>query len=265
MKTLTWVLVLCAAAPAFAWDAAGHRVIAAIAYGRLNPQARARADALLQQAPAIQSRGRAAFLAASVWPDEIRADAGDGDTRPWHYINLPFSPDGARLLPPQRPNALTELQRILNRRSMSANDLIWLIHLVGDVHQPLHCADRFLKSRPAGDEGGNKVYISIAGSRARTLHAFWDDLADSLTAQTIVRQYRREHGANPRLSTDPRTWVQESFALAQHEVYTFGPKTGSRRHPVKLPQSYASNARRVARSQLAIAGFRLAAVLNGKL
>jgi len=63
----------------------------------------------------------------------------------------------------------------------------------------------------------------------------------------------------------PKKWVEEGFDLAKREVYTFGPETGSREHPLPLPAGYEENARRVARVQLAKAGFRLAAALNAKL
>ena len=156
-------------------------MVAAIAYDRLTPQARAQVDALLQKHPdfAALSRRREAFLAASVWPDRIKSDRRFyDDTRPdaqptpllagfpsmarqtnWHYIDIPFSPDGTPLKPRKSPNALDQLQRILKilgpADAEASYDLPWLIHLTGDVHQPLHCTSRFLKSQPDGDQGGN--------------------------------------------------------------------------------------------------------------
>jgi len=284
------------AVPAQAWNATGHRVVAAIAYDRLTPQARAQVDALLQKHPDFAAlSGREAFLAASVWPDRIK---GDGrfydDTRPdaqpttllagfpsmarhtnWHYIDIPFSQDGTRLKPAKSPNALNQLQRILKilgpADAEASYDLPWLIHLTGDVHQPLHCASRFSKSQPDGDQGGNLVFVTPG----RNLHAFWDDSVGTETSDTsvdrlaaeITADYIQQRGARPRLtrgyrSTDPKKWVDEGFQLAKSEVYTFGTETGSREHPVGLPAGYEINARRVARVQMAVAGFRLADALN---
>ena len=147
--------------------------------------------------------------------------------------------------------------------------LMVLVHLTGDVHQPLHCTSRFTKSQPKGDQGGNLVFVNPG----RNLHAFWDDLAGTDTTDAYVNRYAAEITAEfvrgnshaPRLSRDPKKWIDEGFDLAKREVYTLGPETGSREHPLTLPPIYEENARRVARIQLAKAGFRLAAVLNAGL
>jgi hypothetical protein len=238
--------------------------------------------------------GRDAFLAASVWPDSIRSDrrfyddtlanaqptpllpqfAGAGFPSMarhtnWHYIDIPFSPDRTPLEPAKSPNALIELQRILRAPNLSASDLPWLVHLTGDVHQPLHCTSRFTESQPQGDQGGNLVFVTPG----RNLHAFWDDLAGSDTTEAYVNRYvvditaefAKTNGQRRRLSKDPKRWIDEGFDLAKREVYTFGPETGSRERPVRLSPAYEDDARRIARIQLAKAGFRLAEALNAKL
>jgi hypothetical protein len=128
-----------------------------------------------------------------------------------------------------------------------------------------------LKSQPDGDAGGNSVFVT-RGDQGRNLHAFWDDIAGTDTsdvsvnslAAEITADYIQQHGAHPRLSRDPKKWIDEGFQLAKREVYTFGMETGSREHPVALPAGYETNARRVARAQLAVAGFRLADALNAR-
>jgi hypothetical protein len=289
------LLALPLQAPLQAWNATGHRIVAAIAYDRLTDKARARVDELLRQHPDFKALlGRDAFLAASVWPDVIKGDNRFyDDTRPnvqptpllpdfagvgflnmarhtnWHYIDFPFSPDGTPLELPRSPNALIEIRRILKEASISVYDLPWLVHLTGDVHQPLHCTSRFTKSLPHGDQGGNLVFVTPG----RNLHALWDDLAGTDTTDAYVNRYATEitaefvngNGQRPRLSRDPKRWVDEGFELAKREVYNFGPESGSREYPVPLPPAYEANARRIARIQLAKAGFRLAAALNSKL
>jgi hypothetical protein len=269
--------------------------VGAIAYDHLTAKARERVDELLRQHPDFKALvGRDAFLAASVWPDAIKGDNRFyDDTRAnaqptpllpgfaavgfasmarhtnWHYIDIPFSPDGTPLEPPSSPNALIELRRMLKETNLSAYDLPWLVHLTGDVHQPLHCTSRFTKSQPKGDQGGNLVFVTPG----RNLHALWDDLAGTDTTDAHVNRYAAEitaefvqgNGQRPRLSRDPKRWVEEGFDLAKREVYTFGPETGSREHPLPLPPGYEDNSRRVARIQLAKAGLRLAAALNAKL
>src|SRR5215471_1987892 len=298
------ILLLCFLPSAKAWNATGHRIATAIAYDHLTAAARQHVDALLQKHPDYATllpanasldsavRARAAFLAASVWPDVIRSDNRlYDDTREnskptallpgfpsmgrhtnWHYVDFPFSPDGTPLDPVKPPNALTELRRILKEIGRPGNDLVaaydlpWLIHVEEDVHQPLHCTSRFVKSQPHGDAGGNNVYVTPG----RNLHAFWDDAAGSDFSEDYINHFAAEitaelikrRGAHSRVSKDPRHWIREGFELAKREVYTFGPETGTREHPIVLMEEYVLNSRRVARIQLAVAGLRLATILN---
>jgi len=71
-------------------------------------------------------------------------------------------------------------------------------------------------------------------------------------------------GPNPKTPKDPKKWIAEGFKLAKSQVYTFGLDTGTKEMPLKLPNKYEENARRVARRQIAEAGLRMAAVLNEK-
>ncbi|HEY6387144.1 MAG TPA: S1/P1 nuclease [Candidatus Acidoferrum sp.] len=298
--------------PAWGWNATGHRIAAAITYDHLSPNAKARVDALLAMHPDYaallardapsdpppdspydkQRRARAAFLAASVWPDTIRIDKRFYDDTQenalptpllpgfpsmarhtnWHYIDIAISrEDGSPLQPTKSPNSLTELRRILKSLRASGSDSVydlpWLIHIEEDVHQPLHCVSRFVKSQPEGDGGGNKVYVRPG----RTLHAAWDGAAGSDSTDAYVNRMASELAAefaskhNSRVSKDPKKWIEEGVELAKHEVYTFGVETGSPQHPVVLTEQYETNMRHVARERLALAGFRLAAVLNEKL
>jgi len=289
---------------AWAWNATGHRIASAIAYDLLTDKARRRVDASLAAHPDYAawsrdtpadplSRARAVFLAASVWPDEIRSDKRfHDDTREnapptpllagfpsmarhvnWHYIDVPISVDNAPSQPPQPPNALTELRRILKeinnqQLQVEAYDLPWLIHLEEDVYQPLHCVSRFLKSKPHGDAGGDNVYVTPG----RNLHALWDaasgtDLSDSYVnrvAAEVWAEFIERNGRHAHASKDPGAWVSEGVQLAIHDVYTFGLDTGVRDQPIALTEQYQLNVHRIARTRLALAGFRLAAVLNDR-
>lgn len=296
------------APPAAAWNSTGHRLIAAIAYDRLNPKTRARVDALIRQHPDYEKlflqdapsdpleRARAAFIAASVWPDQIKGDPRFYDeTRPdaaptpllpgfpdmarhsiWHYYDTPYAPDGAEPEPPKTPNALSELDRIIPiiaREDVSSSSpsnpvylLPWLEHLTGDVHQPLHCISRFLKSMPQGDAGGNYVYLT---GPYRNLHSLWDGAAGRDDSEAYIAKYMAEataaHPAPHHLEEkNPALWIHEGFEVAVAEVYTFGLETGTHEHPITLPDGYKANAAKVAEQRIAIAGYRLAAVLNEK-
>src|SRR5581483_5683764 len=95
----------------------------------------------------------------------------------WHFIDMPY-PDGPGR-EPKVPNALTEIklltQAIGSQKSdnIKSYDLVWLEHLVGDVHQPLHATSRFTTNHPNGDQGGNLVYFCEKPCKDE-LHAYWD-------------------------------------------------------------------------------------------
>jgi S1/P1 Nuclease len=288
--------------PAFAWDATGHRVIALIAYDRLTPAARARADELIRAHPDYvreflrrapedpAARARAAFLAASVWADTIRNDSRfwdetrDGATPTsllpgfpnmqrhthWHYFNKPYTPDGAHAQKQPPPSALSELPRLIRElhtapAELAAYDLVWIEHIEGDVHQPLHSINRVLKPDTMGDGGGNHVYVNPG----RTLHALWDTSPGTDMSDTYVTHYAGEvtaaYPAPRRTEKNPKKWIDESYKIAVREVYTFGNQTGSREQPIRLSEAYVENSKRVAREQIAKAGYRLAAILNESL
>jgi hypothetical protein len=297
------------AQPAVAWNSTGHRLVAAIAYDHLNPKTRTRVDALIRQHPDYEklflkdapgepkARARAAFIAASTWPDQIKGDPRFYDeTRPnasptqllpgfpdmarhtiWHYYDTPYTPDGAEAEQQKPPHALSELNRIIpligtkadvpaTSASNPAYLLPWLIHIAGDVHQPLHCVSRILKSMPKGDAGGNFVYISGTN---RNLHSLWDGAAGRDDTEAYAAKYIAEataaHPAPRHLEKKPAKWIHEGFEVAVSDVYTFGLETGTREHPITLPPGYEANAHKVAQQRIAIAGYRLAAVLNEKL
>jgi hypothetical protein len=145
----------------------------------------------------------------------------------------------------------------------AAYDLPWIEHLVGDSHQPLHATRRYLKSQPKGDAGGNFVFVQ----GGKTLHALWDDAAAprDLSYEDVVRYAREitaEYPAQDLGSLDPRGWMMESFELDKSTVYTFGLETGSKEHPLVMPPGYEEKAKSVGRQRVALAGYRLAAVLN---
>jgi len=235
------------------------------------------------------ARARYAFVHAAPWPDliiysddrfydELAPNArptpllpGFPDMmrhRAWHYFDNPISGDGTPVIEQRPPHLMTELPRLLAEIAtvdsrQAAYDLPWLEHLAGDVHQPLHLTSRFLRSQPQGDAGGNFVFVEPG----RTLHSLWDDAAAprDLSDDGIVRYAREitaDYPAGAAVSLDPLVWATESFELDKSAVYTFGLKTGSKEHPLILPPRYEEGAKRIARQRVALAGYRLAEVLN---
>ena len=282
-----------------AWNAFGHMTVAAVAYDRLTPAARAEVSRLLRLNPNYgrwtmgvdrSERDEVAFLEASTWADTIKSAPGyqnDGERpagpdaarnigysdtlqhRYWHYIDLPLSPDHTPLVQPVAPNALTQItafRKTLASRSASdelkSYDLVWLLHLVGDVHQPLHTTSRFTRAQPRGDAGGNQVALCERPCR-HELHAFWDDLlGESKRPDVVLRRVTRLPRPDARLAAidDESRWVEESFQIAEYQVYV--PPIGIGAGPFMIDARYRKNAHRIARQRVALAGARLARVLN---
>src|SRR5262249_43894278 len=162
--------------------------------------------------------------------------------RSWHYINRPLSPDGTPLVPPETPNVATQIRAL--RAALAADDtsddvksyaLVWLLHLVGAVPQPLHCVARFDRAQPRGDSGGNAVEIT-GGSQPspcddprycpygppKNLHFFWDDLEGaSYATQPALAASARLPKPDPKKAAvrDEEVWIDEGFELARTVVY----------------------------------------------
>ncbi len=109
----------------------------------------------------------------------------------WHFVDTGFSPDGTPVRPTPVPNAQERialfaqvLASTTDSDALKSYDLSWLIHLVGDLHQPLHATTRFTSDATAGDQGGNLVKISCSKSAAcpTELHAAWDDILGTSTS-----------------------------------------------------------------------------------
>ena len=296
-----WTATMFLAFPAMAWYATGNRIVAAIAYERLDPQTRARVDALIRRHPDYDrfirnapldppARARSAFIAAAVWADDIKTDRRFWDdtrkdaqpTPPlpgfpdmkrhtnWHYYDKPYAPDHAHFEKAAKPNALTELPRLIRELGTAPEpvvvyDLPWIEHIVADLHQPLHCISRFLKSEPTSDAGGNRMILASH----LTLHSLWDAAAGDDQSDAYVTRYAAEstteHPPPQNLGTNPQKWIQEGFVIAKKEVYTFGNQTGSAARPLQLPDSYVENTHRIARARIPLAGCRLAAILSQRL
>src|SRR5207247_2175504 len=145
---------------------------------------------------------------------------------------LPFTQDGTRGPNPAQPNAVTELERLIEAIGKPVGDpsnpvyaLPWFLHIAGDLHNPVHAVDRFSRELPAGDRGGNLVYVGSG----QPLHLFWDDLLGSNPGLSyVVPEGRRldgeyqAKGVSGPLADAPARWADEGFRLARSDVYTFG-------------------------------------------
>lgn len=252
--------VLCAAGPAFAWGPEGHEIVAHIAADALTGTARAKVAVLLG------GDARATMMRDSTWADEIRDDRPD--TAAWHFVNIEVGSAGyaaARDCPGgncvvfQIEKDARILADARNSPATRAEALRFLIHFVGDIHQPLHAADR-------DDRGGNLLAVSLGGRRT-SLHHVWDNDVVAALGTDPARVARAiEGGITPAQRAAwsggaPAGWATESFALAERAIYAQLPKT-SPGAPVALPGDYPRKQRAIVTAQLARAGLRLGALLN---
>ncbi len=314
MRRLNLLLVAAAAAaalpsPVLAWDLVGHQAVAHIAWSRMRPQTRARAVALLKAAPPdaglasllpvdnrpLAVRERSLFARAAFWPDIVRDEAfperrARYHRGPWHYVDRfweqpdPARPARERTDLPQGPEnhveRLAVFSAVIGDETRPAAEravaLAWVLHLAGDVHQPLHNASRVTATEPQGDRGGN--LFSLGGED--DLHWFWDSILsrsrsshyrrhswqseDNFVAQVAARvaeRHPREEFDDALLAhRDFQRWTDEGFAILTRDVYP----SALRRN--RAPSaSYQRMAERIAERAIALAGYRLAALLDDVL
>ena len=288
-------LFLLLARPAWAWNAAGHRLVAAIAWDQLDDRSRVEISQLLQAHPDYarwikRARGpdvnRTAFIESSTWPDDIRKDKRFYDIdreqatslvpgfpdmerhRDWHFVNRPLDggQQGQKTISGQIDQQLVALAAVLGARDAARREqayaLPWLIHLVGDAHQPLHAA-----AEPSvADVGGRPPsIINPFNPRkpASTLHAFWDDLPgppwlrgedlDAASAALIAR-------FPPPTPSTSGQWIDESWMIARNSAYP--PDMGK---TPAISAEFMERSRETANRRVADAGYRLADLLRERL
>ena len=245
--------------PAFAWGPRGHRVAAKIAEGRLTPEAKAGVAALLLEGDTLAG--------VSGWADHEGHEV-EPKSAPWHYINVPITAAYVdrkfTLMPDGVVNRIGHFRRILADANAPKKDraraLLFFIHFIEDVHQPLHVGDN-------GDRGGNLTQVQYF-KEGENLHRIWDS--------SIIEDASRDDKAwlkaiEPLLTAknvaewskgDPATWAEESLQDAKLAYYF--PKGAKKpiASGVTLGRDYSEAALPIIRQRLAQAGVRLANELN---
>jgi hypothetical protein len=276
------ILVLLAAlvgfaSPAQAYWEYGHQTVAAIAYRNVTPQVRAEiARMLARSGPLLETPEcpTRTIEQASVWADCVKK-LGDRFryASVWHYqdVNIckPFD-----LMPACKDGNCVSAQierdvKILKDRRASARDraqaLVFLIHFVGDLHQPLHAGEM-------DDQGGNKLKASygIYSTDRLNLHSIWDGLLAERAISTppsLVRRYSAAERA-PIQAGSVEDWSRESWKVAHDVVYQTAlghdPCTGEEARG-KLDEATIAALVPAARLQVERGGLRLARLLNEAL
>lgn len=281
MRAVLAVAAAVAATNALAWSDSGHGAIAKLAYRHLTPAAKARFDKLVKVG--VDARFQNGPMAA-VWADEVRND--HPETGPWHYINIHFRTDGK----PVTMKALDEnvawaielwLKPLKDSRTddaKRAEALRWVLHFVGDAHQPLHNVARDTDKFPEGDRGGNDFPIvpgTVLPSWNTNLHRVWDsgvgafelpmrggqpgfeEACDAL-ATKIETAYPKSKLTMDVKNLNPQSWVKDGFDVAKSFAYT-APEGGT------PSADYIKKGQDICMKRAALAAYRLAAILNDAL
>jgi len=266
---------------AWGWGYDGHRIVAFIAADNLTPVAGSHVANILN-VPADKTAIATAMEAASIRPDsEFREE--DPSTAPWHFIDICLQDRRIDVRARCRSGdcvtgKIDEYSKRLKEKNYdrwgAARDLAFLIHFVGDIHQPLHAAND-------ADRGGNCVMVD-SNPPAKNLHAAWDTMivrrlensigsgSPDTTARTLEQTYVAERKTNSWTSTEDIAW--ESNQVARSDIYAAlripiepcepVPALCNNEPEVTLNLAYLDHSDMVAGHQLAKAGFRLASLLN---
>jgi len=267
-------------------------IVAAIAYQELTTDQQESITEILTNHPEYDRKWKAdyeqvkndvqlglyLFMRASIWPDNIRSSKHPDhqyNAPKWHYMNyeLRFPYDG-ELKVVDDDNVLQAI--VVNLKTFNDHDtpldqkaiaLCWLIHLVGDIHQPLHTVSLFSDQFPKGDRGGNSFWVKANG--VVKLHSYWDGLMGRsknfrsiLNEVTVIKAtYKKDKSAT---DLDPVSWSKESFKLAREKVYLDGELQGSieKENALPVPENYGKESKKVGEQQVALAGYRLASLIG---
>jgi hypothetical protein len=269
---LVSAVALASPAIAIAWGQTGHRVVGEIAQSRLSPAAR-------------QAVGRIAggesLARLATWPDDVRSDPAFKFTTPWHFIEIPEGQTLATATPAKGGNALLAMQDMEKRLRSGAGTiddkrfaLSFIVHLVGDIHQPLHVGNGV-------DAGANACQVRFFGEPTN-LHSVWDSgLIDQL--QLSFTEYARflTQATSP---AQAKAWARGTYAdwitesqsvraqvypvkvrVADSELQYCAVERDDKIEPKAWPNlayDYHYTHRPLLDQRLAQAGIRLAAVLN---
>jgi hypothetical protein len=283
MRQILFALLFFAVhAPAYAWNAAGHRLTAVIAWQQLSPATQTAISEALSRHPDYErwvEKSRSAkyvdiFAEASTWPDDIRNDPrfynedrepatpalpGLPDTarhKHWHYVDLNAAGKTESGELDHQIERLSRMLRSTGKKAEIQNALPWLAHLVADIHQPLHVGRH-------DDEGGNGVEIENPFNPRlpfSNLHVYWDDLP----GPPWLRGKRLEQNAAGLLDKYPAPaqgnvamWRDESHRLLA-EAY---PKASGSLLTI-ISEDFRRRSREIGDRRIVEAGYRLGRLLE---
>ena len=257
------VLLMCGSLPGWGWGPEGHSLVARIAWAQMTPAAQAKASQILGPGVSLPS--------IASWADQARTERKE--TGPWHYVDIPIDKphlDMARDCP-KGDCILTKIEEFRKQLGDPAitpvkrkEALMFIVHFVGDMHQPLHCSDN-------GDKGGNDVqvkYGNLGADRPYNLHSLWDSglLGKMAKEDELFAIYSPESAAHARKWSKGTVedWAEEAHRKSVKVTYGKLPKVAPKT-AITIDAKYEQKADKMIREQIERAGARLAHVLNEAL
>lgn len=254
MRRLFALMMILMTQNSWGWGSQGHMVVAQVAENNLSPAAKKAVKDLLQ--------GQTLASVAN-WADFVKSESEWSHTKSWHFVNIP---DGEDYTTAEHAHdgdvvgAITEMVAVLKKSGVDAvakeNALKFIVHFVGDLHQPLHAGR-------VEDRGGNDVRITFDG-KSSNLHALWDGLMIAKSPMSHV-DYANwlEHG---KAFTPPYDLPAFAFSTiiaedmnARKEIYNFAASADG---TIRVTEAYYKRNVDLMNRQLLNGGKRLATLLN---
>jgi hypothetical protein len=277
----TFVLLALAFATASAFHCTGHMLVAKIALDSLPPRMAAAFDDVV----AYQESHYAKLsepMELACWPDDIKAFTREYST--WHYKDACYAPSNQSLCPATEAGAIDvaiakAMAQLSAKGTPLADRAFWfnfLVHLVGDAHQPMHLCALFDAQFPDGDLAGNRYDVYFPADKKTNLHSYWDAMGtvdpasivrplaanpssiaelEQMAASLMQSQSTTITAAQTR-DTAFASWAAEAFEICKTAVYE-GVAVDQ-----PLTQPYVLRARRIMNRQVPLAGYRLSYMLQ---
>lgn len=260
----------------YAWNNVGHRVIATIAYSQLSPYEKRELQTWIKPLryyyPFFQD-----IQALATWPDWIKGQ-GVKAFNTWHYVNRPYGLNNYKIQTHYHSDSSNIIWAIgqseivlVSKKSnpvMRWEFLAFLIHCVGDIHQPFHTISAYSVVHPQGDEGGNDFMVLDREYGKQSLHFLWDNglglfnhggkkslVKGSELANDFMKRFPPSYFGKKISILDPEAWAKESYGLAVEVGY--GTQEGK-----PLSKDYIIRGQSLIMEQVTLSGYRLARILK---
>lgn len=271
--------VLCVVTLSLAWNDMGHLLISRIAYNWNNQEVKTKIDSYVKMYSTFYPQYNT-YLSASVWPDKVR-DYHVEEFTDWHYIDTVYNPYNVSVdtsSDHMNTNVVWALEQVTNTLAAKTSDkwsqgmmIRYLLHLVGDLHQPLHNINFYSSQFKTGDRGGNLFMVTYKHRKLR-LHEFWDSAGEMYTrrfnyplSQSEITYVESEAAklvdTHPIMVVDGidyGLWSNTSHNLAIDNGYNPLLNSGN----TTLTEEYANNTRILCKKQIVKAGYRLGYILH---